>query len=164
MKNYISTIIYICIFSIILELILPESKLRKYIATVIGLLIIITLVTPVFNFLKNDNVVEVISSTLNKVASNNVDKKNKYDFSNLQNKMILNRTKENIEEDILKSCTQKFDGKVKKVSIKLNDKYNIESIKVYVSDMEEIYLASQIMEYITDEYNVQNEYIEVIKN
>lgn len=164
MKSYISTIIYICVFSIILELILPNSKLKKYIATLIGLLIIITLITPVFDFLKNNNITEVISNTLNKVADNNLEQKYKYDFSNLQNKMILNRTKESIEEDILKSCIQKFDKKIKKVNIKLNDKYNIESIKVYVENIEEIYLANQIMEYITDKYNVQNEYIEVIKN
>ena len=31
MKEYASTIIYICIFAIILELILPDNKLKKYV-------------------------------------------------------------------------------------------------------------------------------------
>jgi len=35
MSEYISTIIYICVFCIILELILPENKLKKYIGVLV---------------------------------------------------------------------------------------------------------------------------------
>ena len=42
MKEYISTILYVSIFSIILELILPDNKIKKYINSLIGLLIVIS--------------------------------------------------------------------------------------------------------------------------
>lgn len=164
MKEYIATIIYICIFSIILELILPNSKLKKYIATIISLLVIITIISPVINFLKNEDVTEVISKALDNV-SNIESKTYEYDFSDFQDKMVLTRTKENIEQDILDKCKSKFKENitVTDVVVELNAKYNIEGIKVYVEKLEDVYTANKIMTYVTGEYNVGNEYIEVIQ-
>ena len=39
MTQYVSTIIYICVFSIILELILPNNKLKKYVSVLVSLVI-----------------------------------------------------------------------------------------------------------------------------
>lgn len=163
MKEYIATIIYICIFSIILELILPNSKLKKYIATIISLLVILTIISPAIDVIKNKDVVAVLSNTLENIK---VEDKSytSYDFSDFQDKMVLVRTKENIEEDILKNCNMHFNSiNVKDVVIELNNKYNIEGIKIYVEKLEDVYMANDVMIYVTDEYNVRNEYIEVIQ-
>ena len=79
MKEYISTIIYVAIFSIILELILPNSKLKKYITSLIGLLVVITVSTPVINFLKNEDVILAISTAIDEIT---ISKENfqEYDF------------------------------------------------------------------------------------
>lgn len=98
-------------------------------------------------------------------VSNIESKTYEYDFSDFQDKMVLTRTKENIEQDILDKCKSKFKENitVTDVVVELNTKYNIEGIKVYVEKLEDVYTANKIMTYVTGEYNVGNEYIEVIQ-
>ena len=167
MKEYISTIIYICIFSIILELILPDNKMKKYIATLVSLLVILTIISPVFNFLKNEDIKAVISNSIEEISSNtniSMSTNNSYDFASYKDKMVTNSTKEKIEKEILsnlKSNFQKLD--ITKVTITLDEKYNFEMIDVYLTNLNGVDVASDIICHIVDTYNVKDEIINVIK-
>ncbi|MBQ8044025.1 MAG: stage III sporulation protein AF [Clostridia bacterium] len=163
MQQYISTIIYICVFSVILQLILPDNKLKKYVGVLVSLIIILTLISPVIDVLKNDDVIAVISSTLDNIQSKVQVKE--YDVPNLQNKIVLSATKEKLEEEIYTKCKEKFDLKfgINKVKIFLNEEYTIEDIDVYVKNLPEVAQAAEIIDYITSEYGIEAGAINVIR-
>lgn len=163
MSEYISTIIYICIFSIILELILPENKLKKYIGVLVSLLVILTLISPIINVLKEQNVIQVISSAIGNIQSKVEIKESK--FNNLKNKFILSSVKKDLEQEIHTKCKGKLDAKfgISKVKIALNEKYKLQSIDIYVKKLEEIASAKEIIEFVACEYEIEETIINVIR-
>lgn len=163
MSEYISTIIYICIFSVILELILPDNKLRKYVGVLVSLVIILTLISPIVNVLKNEDVTLAISSAISNIQSK-VEVKG-YDFNNLGNRLIFSTVKEELEDEIYTKCNEKFGAKfeVSKVKILLNEEYKIEDIDVYVKRLEEVASAGQIIDYIASVYEIDASIVNVIK-
>ena len=163
MKEYISTIIYICIFSVILELILPDNKLKKYVNVLASLIVIMTLITPVVNVLNNNNVVEVISNTLDNIQDKTEVKE--YNISNIENRIIYSSVKEKLEEDIYTNCKQKWDKyfDIKKVKINLNKEYKLEEIQIYVSKIQEVTSSAKIIDYVSNQYEVDSKIIKVIK-
>lgn len=163
MKEYIATIIYICIFSIILELILPDNKMKKYIATLVSLLVILTIISPVFNFLKNENVKEVLSNSIEEITSKHKTDAS-YDFASYKDKMVTNSTKEKIEQEILSNLRSKFQKlDITKVIIKLDEKYSLETVDVYLTKLSSVDTAKDIICHIVETYNVKDEIINVIK-
>ncbi|MDI6604193.1 MAG: stage III sporulation protein AF [Thermoanaerobacteraceae bacterium] len=66
-KNWIIQIAYISILSVIFEFMIPSSNLKRYVKVVIGLIIMITIINPVLNFLKGGFDINnaVISSSYN---------------------------------------------------------------------------------------------------
>lgn len=163
MSQYISTIIYICIFSVILQLILPENKLKKYVRVLVSLIIILTLISPVIDVLATDNVIAVISSALENIQSNVEIKE--YDSLNLDSKIVFSSAKKNIEREIYIKCKEKFDTKfgVSKVKISLNEEYIVEDIDIYVQELPEVAQAAEIIDYIASEYQIKVNLINVIK-
>lgn len=163
MQQYISTIIYICIFSVILQLILPENKLKKYVGVLVSLIIILTLISPVIDILNNNTVVETISSTLDNIKSNAEIKD--YSTINLDSKIVFSSAKKNIESEIYAKCKEKFDSKfgISKVKISLNAEYVVEDIDVYVNNLHEVAMAGEIIDYIAQEYQIKANLINVIK-
>lgn len=163
MKEYISTIIYICIFSVILELILPDNKLKKYVNVLASLIVIMTLISPVVNVLNNNDVVEVISSTLDNIQDKTEVKE--YNVSNIENRIIYSSVKEKLEEDIYTKCKQKWDKyfNIKKVEINLNKEYKLEEIQIYVCKISEVTSSAKLIDYISKEYEVNPRTIKVIK-
>lgn len=53
-RQWIIQIAYIAVLSIIFELLIPSSSLKKYARVVIGLIIMITIINPIINFIKGD--------------------------------------------------------------------------------------------------------------
>lgn len=53
-KHWITQIAYISVLSIVLELLIPSSGLKKYARVIIGLIIMITIINPVIDFIKGN--------------------------------------------------------------------------------------------------------------
>ena len=166
MSNYITTIIYICIFCIILELILPDNKFKKYIGVLISLVIILTLVSPLIDFLNEDKIVNVISNSiedikLNMTSSNNLS----YDFSNYKDRIVLSSVKEKLENEIYTACKEKFlnDIDITKVEISLNDNYEINEVNIYAKRVNGIFSAYKIINFVEEKYNIKDFLIQVIE-
>ena len=163
MKEYISTIIYIAIFSIILELILPNNKLKKYITSLIGLLVVLVISNPVINFLKNEDVVLAISTAIDELTINNEEIK-AYDFSKERDRIINSSVKEKLEQEIKQACDKELSKyKINGVSINLDKEYKVEAINITASNVTDVEDARKIINYITDAYNVQEQVINIIK-
>lgn len=162
MSEYISTIIYICVFCIILELILPENKLKKYIGVLVSLVIILTLISPVLNLFESESVVATISNAVDSIKSKIEVKE--YDFRNVKNKIILSSTKENIQDEIASKCKEKFKKyNISKVRIMLTEDYLISDIDIYVKNLPEVRVAGEIIDYVANTYNIQADLVNVIK-
>ena len=163
MKEYISTIIYVAIFSIILELILPSNKLKKYITSLTGLLIVIVIASPVLNFLKQGDVVFAISSAIESIGE--IDSTySTYDFTKQRDKMINNSVKKRLEDTIYDSCINEFPSyDILSVDIEIDEEYKVGAINVITKNIETVHDASLVINYITDTYNVQEQVINIIK-
>lgn len=159
MKEYISTIIYICIFSIVLELILPENKLKKYIGVLVSIIILLTLISPITTGLENK-----IVATISEVADNIefTKEKTSVDFSKLENKVVLSNVKKELEKEMYTSL-QKQIKNVTSIEITLNQEYEIEKIIVTAKDVSDVFSAYKITEYLSTTYNINNTLIEVVK-
>lgn len=170
-KEYVIKLLYIAIFGILLELIIPNNKLKKYIISVVSLLVIITILSPVINILKSDNVSETITQvveTLSNNIDNNYEKQTKYDFSKYINSSITESTKEKIEQDIMEGIKKNnIDlDKVKDINIVLNDSYVIEKVEIYVDKISEIdknINVSKIINEISTSYNIPVSVITIIE-
>ena len=162
MQEYVSTIIYICIFCIILELILPENKLKKYVGVLISLVIILTLISPIINILDENSVIQAISSSIESIQTNV--SSNKYNFSNIENKLIFSSVKKDLEQEILNKCKEKFGTRfnVQSVVILLKENYELEDINIYIENLPEIAMAGNIIDFVSNEYEINASLINVI--
>lgn len=70
-KNWISSLLCLGIIVAFLQLIIPESKFKKYINSLIGLVMILTVLSPIIKIYKDDELklsVEEVISTFSSVS------------------------------------------------------------------------------------------------
>lgn len=169
-KEYVVKILYIVIFGGLLELIIPNNKLKQYIVSIISLLVIITMLSPVINVLKNETVdktiktaIETLSSDINSKQESEI----KYDFSKYMNNIITESTKERLEQEIMENIQNDTNlNKIESVNVILNEEYVVKKIEIYVNKLNNIDKAkyiSRIIEKISESYNIPKAVIAVIE-
>ena len=164
MQEYIRTLIYISVFSIILEVILPETNLKKYISTMIALLIVFVTISPIVNLFKSEDLLETITNTYENMEFN-VDINNNFlneEMSMYSNKQIKYNVKRKIELDILNRYNEK-GVMVNKVEVVLNDEYLVETVNIYASDVNTVDEAKELMNDLIEEYKLEKKCINIIK-
>lgn len=170
MQSYIQSLIYISIFVVIVELILPSSNLKRFVVVIVSLIVIITIISPIHNFANEDamqnlnNVINAISNPSNfqdKIESTDID------ISKYSSKTILSRFKMNLEKSILKALKSdlKDNVSVDDVNIILDNKSQIQEIKIYISNIKEdnIQNITNILDGILSKYNVPKDLLTIIK-
>lgn len=169
LRSWILNIVTVIIFISFLEILLPNSDMKKYVKMVIGLLVMLVIINPMLELVHGDmNIEEEIfktSSVLDKKAlSLNIDK-----FEGIQEKQMITLYKEKIEKhiknqieygnnikvlsvqcEIEKNKSSKKLGNVKHVNILLSN--NLDS-KTTNKDIEPV---SNIMIHINKEQNQAN--------
>lgn len=167
MKEYIVSIMYIAVFAMILELIVPDGKLKKYVISIISLLAIVTIISPVTNILKAENVERTIKN-VTQTLSNNVYEDDldaeKYDFSKYSNTYITESVKDKIEASIMEELSE---NNVKKVEIVLDKEYKIEDVEIHITKDKNILLGikgiSSIIQKVSDKFNIEQSKIKIIE-
>lgn len=163
-KEYITSILYIAIFGIILELFLPNTKLKKYVSNFISLIIVITIISPVFNALKGEKIEEALDNALLAISSNTASAvESEIDFSKYMNTTIVSRVKANLEEELYDSFSKSLENitEVKKVEVTLDENYYIQEVKVYIAEAD-FGLVKVILDKIISEYGVPSSMLKVI--
>lgn len=163
-KEYITSILYISIFAIILELFLPKTKLKKFISSLISLLILITIISPIFNIFTNENIEKALDKAIYALSNNNSSAStNSFDFNEYKNKIIVSRVKENLEQELLAEFTKnaKDITNIKNVVVTLNEEYKIQEVIVYIQggNLDTIKL---LLDRIITKYNVPSSMLKVI--
>ena len=154
-SNWAGNIVVAVIISTIIEMIIPEGNNKKYIKIVIGVFILFTIISPIINYLSDENFLE---DTV--MASTNIDKYKLNNTNGINTNNDIERVYvENLKQDIINRINEEgFDvkdllvfvnmndgnefGKIQKIEFKLLDKSNkvndIEIVNINLDDDENI--------------------------
>lgn len=165
-RNWISVLLCLGIFMTIIRLVIPKNNLRKYIYSLIGIITIIALVSPLIDIFKNNDMQDSIKSVLSNLDEQenvNVDTEK---YSNVKEEAVKKSFIQSIKNDV----KSKLEGKsivVKSVDVFISDNYDIEKIEINIEKIDtskaSISSVTQIVKYINEEYDIGYSKIEVIE-
>jgi len=149
-SQWIKSISMIFIIVSIIELVIPNSNLKKYVNMFIGLLIIIAIITPIVNLLDSNYDIEkeVFKNIIEGVEIQNI---NNEDILLAQEKQIKELYINRLRDDVYKSIKEITDYEIFAINISIyEDKVNYGNIK----DME-IVLKDKINENVEDNSSIK---------
>lgn len=164
-KLWINSMLCIGIFILFIKLVIPKNNLNKYIYSMIGIITIITVISPITKFFKNNTIEESLNQVINNISdtsvSSNVESSNINKYQDLNNQAVKMGFIEKLKEDI----RTKLDSKgvvVKDIEITMNNEYEISKINIQV----EKYSSSckdkdSVATYIKNEYDIGIDKIKV---
>lgn len=165
-KNWISVLLCLGIFVTIIRLVIPKNNLRKYIYSLIGIITIISLVSPLIDIFKNNDMQDSIKSVISNLDEQeniNVDTEK---YSNVKEEAVKKSFIQSIKNDVKSKLEDKSIG-VKSVDVFISDNYDIEKIEINIEKIDtskaSISSVTQIVKYINEEYDIGYSKIEVIE-
>jgi len=154
-KNWINSILCMGIFVLLIQLIIPKTNLKKYIYSLIGVMIMLSIISPVINLLKNENVEESLNEIITQI-SNTDQKMTTGELENLQYEAVKAGFMETLQSDVEKKLTDK-GARVEEVSIVLDTEYNIQQINVILE--ENTIDNGVLIQWISTEYDISKDKI-----
>ena len=155
-KGWISMILVIGIVFTLMRMIMPNTNLKKYIESVIGIVTIISIITPVLYYISNYNLTEKISENIGEILSRQEETNNYDSYAQINNEEIKKEFVEKIQEDIKVKLKNKINQEPK-VKVLVNDAYNIEKVEVKLNGNSSI----DVRQYISNEYDISTDKIEI---
>lgn len=165
-KGWISSMLCVGIFVTFIQLIMPKSNLKKYIYSLIGVVTVLTVVSPVINMLKDQSVQTSVEQVLNNISGTDTDidqsEAKKIGQDNVKKEFV-----ESVKKDIKEKLSQK-EVIVNNINIILNEEtydielieVNVEKIDTSVSNLDSI---NKVVNYLNDEYDIDYSKITVIE-
>ena len=150
-----------------MELILPKSKIKKYIYVLVGIVTTITIISPGINLLKQDDIAKSVSSVVDNFSedvninsSTNLDE-NKKNQENIVKNEFIESLKKDIESNLTSSGVN-----VTEVYIALTENYDIQKLSIKTKNLSGATLneVSKVVEYIKDKYDIDYSKIEVVES
>lgn len=166
-RNWIVAMLCLGILIVIVQLVIPKTNLRKYIYSLIGIVTVITIVSPIVDVLKTGNVSSSISSVLDSMSSNeDTITVNSDGLQDKQKELLKVQFIENLKSDVMFKLAHK-DVVVNSINISVDDDYNITKIEVKIAkiNVEKTSLNSvnEVIKYINSEYDIDYSKISVIE-
>lgn len=122
-SSWVKLVLSIYIFVTLVEMILPQNSFKKYAKFVLGLIVLMTILMPVFNMIRNEMDVD---STVNKYLSYYNGSTESSKVEEVYNQQIINQFKKNLKESLEKEIDLNFENKYDVSFIKINE--NIKSV------------------------------------
>ena len=176
-------IVIVVIICTIIEMILPESKNKKYIKTVMGIYIVFTIISPIVQKIHGNNIDLNKYINLNNLNNTVIATNAPIDTNKYVEEVYIEKLKKDIEEKIkaLNYTVKKIELKIEtkdeakygeiielKIKIEKINQENINHIqinKVKIGEIEEEKITKEeiqnIKEYLCNTYNLDQERIEV---
>lgn len=157
-KIWISSLLCLGIFVAFLELIIPKSKFKKYIYALVGILVVITIVSPIVNIYKSKDVSSSIDQ-VTKAMSSSIDQNqvSKTDVEQKQQELVKSEFIESIKKDATDKLTLRGIN-VLNVDINLDDDYNISKMTITIQKIDtnksSIASVNKVVNYINQEYDI----------
>ena len=167
-KGYINALLCLGIFVTILQLIIPKNKLRKYIYSLIGIIMIITVISPVVNLMKNETLESGINEVLANIDSYGVESNvnRNYEYKEANDNTVKNQVILGMQNDITNKLKEK-NINVSNVDVYLEDDYDIKKIILNIKNLNNdngLFLdLNSVVKYITEEYGIEYSKVEVIE-
>lgn len=156
LKNWIATILFVGIFFAFVQMIIPNTKLKKYIYSLIGVVTLITLMMPITNKLSINNLEEATKEVLNNIEGNCNSNTSK-ESENIINDNIKNEMSKKIKEDLKQKLLDQ-GIKSEMITIILDENYNIQKINIKISKQNNSYLnMNTVFGIVKQNYGVSNE-------
>lgn len=161
-KNWVSSLLCLGIITAFLQLIIPNSKFKKYINSLIGIVMIITVLSPVIKIYNDDKLKESVEEVISTFSpTENEDAKV---VSNLNNSLVKEQFIKRLKEDAILKLKEKSII-VKYIDIQMDELYNIQLININIEKFDEklidINETADIAKYIQSEYDVDISKIKV---
>ena len=150
-KNWISSILAIGILFTIIRIILPNSHFKKYIYSLIGIVTIIVIISPVISAVKStnfDNIKDIVLNATN-IDSSDVNYTNLSNYEDVNENNVKKNFITSVENDIKEKLSGNIDNNVD-VNIEITDTYNIEKINITLYGE----TSFDILSFISEEYDI----------
>ena len=160
-KEWISSILAIGILFTIIKIIIPNTNLKKYIYSLMGIITVIVIINPVISFFKSNDLNSIKSILLN--ATNSIDTQN-INYTSMSNYEDVNKNnvkenfRENVESDIKEKLSESIGENVD-VNIQITDTYNIQKVNVTIYKD----TSFDIVSFISKEYDIDGSKITIQK-
>ena len=151
----------VSIFITIIKIIIPNTNLKKYIYSLMGIITVIVIINPVISFFKSNDLNSIKSILLN--ATNSIDTQN-INYTSMSNYEDVNKNnvkenfKENVESDIKEKLSESIGENVD-VNIQITDTYNIQKVNVTIYKD----TSFDIVSFISKEYDIDGSKITIQK-
>lgn len=145
----------------IIKIIIPNTNLKKYIYSLMGIITVIVIINPVISFFKSNDLNSIKSILLN--ATNSIDTQN-INYTSMSNYEDVNKNnvkenfKENVESDIKEKLSESIGENVD-VNIQITDTYNIQKVNVTIYKD----TSFDIVSFISKEYDIDGSKITIQK-
>ena len=163
MINFLSSwaeqIVLAVIIATIIELILPNSKNKKYVQMVIGIYVLFNIISPV---IKNKDILTFEEINLKKYASNSYEEVDQTSMDKRLEKIYLEELEQNIKakfednEITIIKCTIDAELDTSK------ENAGIHLIKIKIKDPKNDELINKIKQEILEEYEISEEKLNII--
>lgn len=165
-RNWINILLCLGIFTTILQLVMPNNKLRKYIYSLIGVVTIITVVSPFINLMKNKNMESAIMQVVANIDETKIENIDEVKYKAVNQNAIKENFISSLKQDISSKLKQEGVDVIKS-NVFLDSNYNIEKIEINIKKIEknvtQISTITEVVKYINKEYDVDFSKIIVVE-
>lgn len=163
-KNFVNSLLCIGIFITFIKLIMPSGKVKKYIYSLIGIITIITIVSPFINFMQNVDVEESIKDVISNIdmSENTSDDKEQTSTNSSVKDVFLDKLKTDIKDKLSQNSVT-----TDKIEIYIDDSYNIKKMEINIKNLRKtnssLENVNKVVNYINQEYGIAYEKINIIE-
>lgn len=110
LSQWLQTIILIVLIATFLDMLLPNSGMQRYVRLVMGLLILLTIITPVLQFFQNDLSADKIALRIMNIQSNSVG--NQLEQIKKYGEQLMQHNEQDTEQFVRKQLEQLIQAQV----------------------------------------------------
>lgn len=165
-KEWINSLLCLGIFTTLVELILPKGNIKKYIYVIIGIITVMTIISPLISKQDYEAMAKDAVETIAKEAKNAENashiKINEEEYMNYQKEMVKNEYINNLKKTMWNDIIS--EGAVlDSIDIYMDDNYSITSLKIVVKEYgsKEYKNKMEILQYIKKYYDIDTKYVEI---
>lgn len=157
-KIWLNMIIVTGIIFTIIRIITPNTSMKKYVYSLIGIVTVIVILSPVITIITKGNFGQELSESLQDIMAVETMSKDYVEYEKIGKNNIKENFKSKIEIDIKNKLNSKINQKFE-VNVQISDAYNIDKVFITLTAATEYDIAS----YISREYDILKENIIINK-
>ena len=163
-RNWIVALLCLSILIVIIQLVIPKTNLRKYIYTLIGIITVITIISPVVDLLKKQDIKESIADVLSSFNTNDATASvNSSDLEEKKTGLVKVQFIDSIKQDI-KDKLESKNITVKSINVSVDDNYDITKLEIKILKSKNgIVSVNEIVKYLNNEYGIDYSKISIVE-